>query len=376
MARSLTDTVDINGKITLPNRLVRSATWEGMCDESGAPGPRLEEFYRTLVRGGIGLIISGYTYVRRDGKQLPGKMGIDSDALLPALQSLTHAVHQEGGMIFCQLVHAGGQSSAAAIGTTPIAPSAVSFPAYPGMPKAMTVAEIAEVVAAFAAGARRAQEAGFDGVQLHGAHGYLINQFLSPLTNRRQDEYGGSLDNRLRFLCEVCSAVRRAVGPAFPVTIKLTASDNLPEGFTVEEALEAARRIEALGIDAIEISSGTAASGKLSPVRQGIDSEEQEGYNAPFARAFTQALKIPVMVVGGFRSCSATRELLWEGCADLFALSRPLIREPDLPRRWLEDEGHRSTCISCNGCFKPGLKEGGIRCVIDGIEAENRTVPV
>jgi 2,4-dienoyl-CoA reductase-like NADH-dependent reductase (Old Yellow Enzyme family) len=376
MARSLSDTVDINGKITLPNRLVRSATWEGMCDESGAPGPRLEALYRTLVRGGIGLIITGYTFVRSDGKQLPGKMGIDNDALLPPLKRLTHAVHQEGGMIFCQLVHAGGQTSTATIGTTPLAPSAVSFPAYPEMPKAMTLAEIAEIVAAFAAGARRAQEAGFDGVQLHGAHGYLINQFLSPLTNRREDQYGGSLENRLRFLCEVCTSVRQAVGTAYPVTIKLTAGDNLPGGFVVQEALEAARRLEDLGIDAIEISSGTAASGKLSPVRQGINSEEQEGYNAPFARVFTQALKIPVMVVGGLRSCAATRELLWEGSADLFSFSRPLIREPDLPRRWQEDEGHRSTCISCNGCFKPGLKEGGIRCVIDGIEAENRTVPV
>ncbi len=375
MARSLFDTVDINGKLTLPNRLVRSATWEGMCDDSGVPGARLQEYYRALVRGGIGLVISGYTFVRADGKQLPGKMGIDRDALLPALQGLTNAVHQEGGMIFCQLVHAGGQTSAATIGTTPIAPSAVAFPSYPETPREMTLAEIAEIVEAFAAGARRAQEAGFDGVQLHGAHGYLINQFLSPLTNQRDDPYGGSLDNRMRFLCEVVTAVRQAVGPAYPVTIKLTAGDNLPGGFVVEEALEAALRIQDLGIDAIEISSGTAASGKLSPVRQGIDSEEQEGYNAPFARAFSQTLRIPVMVVGGLRSFSATRQLLWEGCADLFAFSRPLIREAGLPKLWQEDEGHRATCISCNGCFKPGLKEGGIRCVIDGIEADNRTVP-
>lgn len=359
--------------LELANRFVRSATWEGMCDEKGAPGKKLEDYYRQLVRGGVGLIISGYTFVRADGKQLPGKMGIDSDALLPSLQSLVQAVHDEGGLLMCQLVHAGGQTSSKATGITPLAPSALDFPSCGETPREMTVEDIRNIVTAFAEGAARAQKAGFDGIQLHGAHGYLIHQFLSPLTNQRRDDYGGTLENRSRFLFEAYAAVRKAVGNDFPVAIKLTAADNLPDGFSIEEAVEVAKKLDVQGIDAIEVSSGSAASGAASPVRQGIDTPADEAYNAPFARRIKQAVSAPVMVVGGLRSSAVITRLLENGDADLFALSRPLIREPDLVRRWQKDENHRATCISCNGCFRPGLKEGGIDCVVERIEQKNRT---
>ena len=359
--------------LELTNRFVRSATWEGMCDEKGAPGQKLEDYYRQLVRGGVGLIISGYTFVRADGKQLPGKMGIDHDTLLPALRSLTDAVHDEGGLLLCQLVHAGGQTSSKTIGTMPLAPSAIDFPSYGETPREMTQADIRSLVTAFADGAARAQKAGFDGIQLHGAHGYLIHQFLSPLTNQRQDDYGGDLENRSRFLFEVYAAVREAVGVDFPVTIKLTAADNLPEGFTVEDAVKVAQKLDSLGIDAIEVSSGSAASGAESPVRQGIDTPADEAYNAPFARRIKEAVAAPVMVVGGLRSLSVMKRLLENSDADLFSLSRPLIREPALIRHWQQNEDHRATCISCNGCFRPGLKEGGIDCVVERIEEKNRT---
>jgi len=371
MEKSLFDRVSI-GRLNLANRFVRSATWEGMCDDDGAVTPKLIDHYRQLARGGTGLLISGYTFVRADGKQLPGKMGAHSDQMIAGLRQLTDAVHAEGGVIFCQLVHAGGQTSAKVIGSQPLAPSAVTFASYPETPAALTVTEIAELVAAFAAAAARCRAAGFDGVQLHGAHGYLINQFLSPLTNQRTDAYGGSLENRMRFLEEVCQAVRAAVGNDFPVTIKLTASDQLPGGFQPEDSVAVARRLEELGLDAIEVSSGTAASGELSPVRQKIDAPEKEAYNAAYARKVKQAVKIPVMVVGGLRSCEVMQRLLWAGDADLFALSRPLIREPDLPDRWRQDDGYVASCISCNGCFRPGLKEGGIYCVLERIEARNR----
>ncbi len=375
MTKNLFDSVTI-GSLSLPNRLVRSATWEGMCDQDGRPKAQLAELYRGLVRGGVGLVISGYTFVRADGRQLPGKMGIDSDALIPALRELTSAVHQEGGRIFCQLVHAGGQTTAKAIGSTPVAPSALQAPNYPEMPRELSVAEVGELVTAFADGARRARAAGFDGVQLHGAHGYLINQFLSPLMNRRADAYGGTLANRMRFLEEICAAVRQQVGPDYPLTIKLTAADHLPGGFEFAEAMQVAQRLEELGIDAIEISAGTAASGKEGPVRQGIDRPEQEAYNAFYTRRLKEAVGIPVFLVGGLRSGAVLQRLLREGEADLFSLSRPLIREPDLVERWRRDANYRATCISCNGCFRPGLKGEGICCVIDRIEAENRSIQV
>lgn len=375
MPASLFDPLHV-GSLRLPNRLVRSATWEGLCDDEGRPTPRLTELYGRLARGGVGLIISGYSYVRADGKQLPGKMGIDRDELIAPLGELTAAVHREGGRIFCQLVHCGAQTTAKVIGQSPLAPSSVAAPNYPEMPREISEGEIGELVTAFAAAARRAQLAGFDGVQLHGAHGYLINQFLSPLMNRRRDGYGGSLEGRMRFLEETCLAVRRQVGDDFPLTIKLTACDHLEGGFEFGEAMQVAQRLAELGIDAIEVSSGTAASGKNAPVRQEISTPEQEGYNSRFSRRLKEAVTVAVMVVGGLRSGAVLQRLLEEDAADFFSLARPLIREPDLPNRLRAEEGYRATCISCNGCFRPALKGEGILCVVDRIEAENSSIQV
>ncbi|MFA6149406.1 MAG: NADH:flavin oxidoreductase [bacterium] len=352
----------ING-ITLKNRIVRSATWEGMCDGDGNPTERLIDLYRALCRGGVGLIISGYTYVRADGKEMPGTMGIHSDDRIPALNRLTRAVHEEGGRIFCQLFHGGGRASAKEAGVRLLAPSGGKDATSPESPRAMSVQDIHELVTAFADGAGRARRAGFDGVQLHGAHGYLINQFLSPLTNARTDAFGGTLENRIRFLREVYDAVRREVGPSWPVAIKLTASDNVPGGFPLEEGAAVARSLEAWGIDAIEVSSGTRDSGEEGPARRKIDSPEREAYNAPLARRIKAEVKVPVIVVGGFRSLEVCEAVLENKGADFIALSRPFIREPDLVRKWEADRTHRARCISCNGCFRPGVTEGGIRCV-------------
>ena len=359
------------GNVTLKNRFVRSATWEGMCDSDGQVTAQLIDYYRNLARGGVGLIISGYSYVREDGKQLAGKMGISSDTHLPGLRKLTEAVHQEGGVIFCQLVHAGGQTTSKVIGAQPLVPSATGFPGYQDVPREMTLDEIKEIIHAFSESAARAKQAGFDGVQLHGAHGYLINQFLSPLCNQRQDIYGGSFENRLRFLQDVLAAVKSTVGNDYPVTIKLTAADHLEGGLQPRDCVAIAKRLNETGIDAIEVSSGTAVSGALGPARQKIDTAEQEAYNGELARMIKQVSHVPVMVVGGLRSCAVMQRLLWEGDADLFALSRPLIREPDLPNIWAVDDGYRATCISCNGCFNPALRGKGIQCVIDKIAANN-----
>ncbi len=359
------------GSVILKNRLARSATWEGMCDSDGNVTPQLVNYYRRLVRGGVGLIITGYSYVREDGKQLPGKIGICQDSHLDGLKRLTEAVHKEGGVIFCQLVHAGGQTSSKVIGTPPLVPSATGFAGYQDTPREMTTKDILEVVTAFGAAASRARQAGFDGVQLHGAHGYLINQFLSPLCNQRRDNYGGSLENRMTFLEEVFAAVRTAVGNDFPVTIKLTLSDQLEGGLQPRDGVLIAKRLEELGIDAVEVSSGSAASGARGPVRQKIDCPEKEAYNAELARMVKKATRLPVMVVGGLRSLGVMQTLLWEGSADLFAMSRPLIREPGLPGVWAKDDGYTATCISCNGCFRPGLRGEGIYCVVDKIAAEN-----
>lgn len=369
--RKVFDETRIN-HLMLRNRLVRSATWEGMCREDGRPTEKLAAYYGTLARGGVGLIITGYAFVRPDGKQLPGQLGVHDDSFAPEMRRLSEGVHREGGKVCLQLVHCGGQATARAAGAQPVAPSAIKTEQYSEMPRELPEAEIAELVLRLADGARRAREWGFDAVQLHAAHGYLINQFLSPATNHRTDHYGGTPENRARFLLEICRAIRTAVGREFPLFVKLNGSDNLDGGFSLDEAVQVARLLDEEGIDAIEVSGGTPASGGQTPVRQGIETREQEAYNLPLAYRIKQAVSCPVMVVGGMRSFEIVEGIIRREEADYIALSRPLIREPDLPRRWEEGDESRARCISCNGCFKPGLKEGGIHCVVDRVERESR----
>ena len=360
------------GNIIVPNRFMRSATWEGMCEEDGKPTPKLPALYRKLAEGGTGLIVTGYTYIHPRGKQMIGTLGAWSDHLVPSLAQVADAVHKVGGRIFSQLMHAGSQTSQRSTGDAPIGPSPVPSPFYSGIPEKMSAEQIKSTVLDFAGAAARIKAAGFDGVQLHGAHGYLINQFLSPMTNRRDDNYGGSVRNRFRFLEEVVSAIRSDVGDDFPLTVKLSGSDNLEGGIRIDDAVESAVRLEELGIDAIEVSAGTSGSGDGVPVRKRINSLDREGYNAVYSIRIKEKVNVPVILVGGLRSFSLIERLLEEGYADMFALSRPLIREPDLVNIWRENPSHRATCISCNLCFRPGMKEGGIYCVVEKKLAERK----
>lgn len=359
----------ING-MNLRNRVVRSATWEGMCEPDGRPTDRLTEFYGTLAEGEVGLIITGYTFVRPEGKQLPGTMGIHTDGFAAEMKQLPKVVHGAGGKICMQLVHVGGQTDSANAGQIPLAPSSLETAQFAEKPQALTKEQIAEIVAAFGQGAARAKAYGFDAVQLHGAHGYLINQFLSPLTNQRTDEYGGGIENRSRFLLEVYGAVRGAVGPGYPVLIKLNCADFLDGGLQPEDALYAAKVLDQRGIDAIEVSGGTPASGDQSPARAKIKDPSQEGYHLALAKRVKASVSCPVMVVGGMRSLGVIEKALSEDGLDYISLARPLIREPGLVKRWRQGDLAPAKCISCNGCFMPGIKEGGIYCVIEKKEQE------
>ena len=365
------DATQING-MALPNRLVRSATWEGMCEPDGRPTQKLAECYANLAKGRVGLIVSGYTFIRKDGRQYPGQMGICTDAFNVEMRNLTSAVHNQGGKICMQLVHAGGQTTAGIAGSRPVAPSSIAVAQFPEIPVELSHEDIAEFVALFCAGAARAREYGFDAVQLHASHGYLINQFLSPLTNRREDRYGGEIENRCRFLMEIYRGVRGAVGNDFPVLVKLNGADNLEGGLEPDDAVHAAKALDEAGIDAIEVSAGTPSSGDRSPVRVGITSREQEAYNLPLAAMINKLVKCPVMTVGGIRSFEIADEIIRREEADYIAMSRPFIREPDLALRWQSGNLERARCISCNGCFKPGLKEGGIYCVVEKIEHDGK----
>lgn len=354
------------GNVTLKNRIMRSATWEGMCND-GIPTESLIKLYEELAVNNVGLIITGYTYVSKEGMQLSYKMGIDSDKGLDVFQKLTDRVHKKRGHIAIQLVHAGGQANRKTSGMQPIAPSAVSFPSYQEVPKEMTKDDIKRVVECFAKSAKRAKDVGFDFVQLHGAHGYLINQFLSPLTNKRKDEYGGSLENRFRFLKEVVVAIKDLVGDNYPLMIKLNCDDFLEGGFSINESTKVAKMLESLGILFIEVSGGSPASSDKSPARRDIDTIEKEGYHCELSKRIKDNVNIPVGVVGGIRSLSLAEKVIKNKEADAISLSRPLIREPHLVKRWQSGDTKRAKCISCNGCFKPGLSGEGIYCVIEGI---------
>ena len=361
---TLFEETTING-MTLRNRMVRSATWEGMCEQDGRPTERLINCYKDLAKGGIGLIISGYAFVRLDGKNNPGQMGIHTDNFADDYKKMTKAVHEAGGKIAVQLVHGGGQSNAEIAGRQPFAPSAVKVNQFPEMPAELTRDEISKIITAFGEAARRAKSWGADAIQLHGAHGFLINQFLSPLTNRRTDEYGGSIENRSRFLLEVYRNVRETVGADYPVLIKLNASDHVDGGLEIDDSVYAAKKLAEAGINAIEVSAGTSASGEKSPVRRKINKSEKEAYNLKLARRIKEAVSCLLMVVGGFRSYRVAEKAIRDSCMDYISMARPLIREPGLANRWLQGDRKRAMCISCNKCFMPGREEGGIYCVIE-----------
>jgi 2,4-dienoyl-CoA reductase-like NADH-dependent reductase (Old Yellow Enzyme family) len=359
--------------LELSNRSVRSATWSGVADRKGAVTDKALDFYGNLSAGGVGLIITGAQYVMPNGIGMPYQKGNYSDDLSDGLTRLAEAVHSRGGKVVAQLVHAGAKANPDLFFEEGEiwGPSATSDPATGRIPKEMTVKEITRVVEAYAAAASRAKKAGFDGVQLHACHGYGINQFLSPASNCRTDEYGGSIRSRYRLLGEVLEAVRCSVGKEYPVFIKLSGHDLVEGGLVPEESLYVARRLEEDGIDCIEVSAGSRASDdQLIPFRVNISREEDEAYLAQLAGRFSDAADIPIVTVGGIRSLGVMSGILTEGLAGYVALSRPLIREPHLIHRWKSGDMDKATCTSCNGCFETGLQGLGISCKMERVLKE------
>ena len=348
------------GSIVIPNRFVRSATHDFMAGENGRVTERQVELYRNLAEGEVGLIITGHAYVSRLGIASPSQIGIHDDALLPDLKKIPEAVHHTPSRIFIQIAHAGRQTKSRLCGGTPVSPSPVFDPVFKATPKELTPDEIREIILDFVQAAVRAREAGFDGVQVHAAHGYLLSSFLSPHTNRRTDEWGGPLENRARVVTEILRGIRGRLGRAFPVIMKINATDFMPDGITPAEAVAAVRIFEAEGLDAVEVSGGISEAGRGS-VWPGRRAESEQGYFVPYAADFKAALAIPVFGLGGNRTFSVMESFVRDGRADYISLSRPFVREPDLVRRFrlgLQDE---SACVSCNKCFNPrGLACGDL----------------
>jgi len=347
------------GNLELRNRLVRSATAERMATEPvGRALPSLADLYRTLARGGVGLIVTGHAYVSPEGKAHPEMLSAHCDQMLPGLKTLADAAHAGGGHIALQINHGGRQCDEACTPMT-MAPSAVPTAAG-SMPCEMTPDDIVATVNAFAQAARRAKVAGFDAVQLHAAHGYLIGQFLSPHSNRRTDAWGGDFEGRLRFLAAVCEAVRGEVGPDYPVFLKLGMMDNLeqaPDGLTPDDGAQIVARLANLGLDAVEVSGGYSGGTDFNG-RLAVGSKAPEAYFRPLACRAKAVTSLPVILVGGLRSRTVMDEVLAAGDADMLSLCRPLIREPDLPNRLQSGEATEAACISGGRCWAKSMGQG------------------
>ena len=348
------------GSLELKNRLVRSATAERMADETGQPEPPLAEMYTALGQGGVGLIITGHAYVYPSGKANPAMTGVYDDALIPALQELSGVVHREGGKVVMQINHAGRQTSAEVTGQKPLAPSPVARAKGSPRPQEMTETQIEEIIRAFALAAGRVKAAGFDGVQIHAAHGYLINQFNSPAVNWRRDRWGKDAASRLRFFEQVAAAVRDEVGTDYPVLTKLGIQDFIRDGMTLYDGLEIARHLADWGIDGVEISGGFGSAN----TRKDILRPEDEAYFLSQARMVRRVTDLPILLVGGIRSREVMERILEEGTADFISMCRPFIREPDLPKR-LRAGQEKATCVSCNRCWPPP-GEYGVKCRHEG----------
>lgn len=353
--------------LTLKNRLIRSATWEGMANSDGTVSDKLLKLYENLAIGDVGLIISSYIYVRTDGRQQLNQLGADCDDKIPSLKKLAETIHNSGGKIVGQIVHCGGQASKQGTGgVQPLAPSQLTSPGYPELPQELPTSDIPSLIESFANAALRLKKAGFDGVQLHGAHGYLLSEFLSPARNQRIDQYGGNLTNRSRLTMEVYRAIREKVGDDFPIIIKLNADDFLEDSTTTKDSIFLANLLAQEGLDCIEISGGTAGSKRLGPIRSKINSIEDEAYFLPEAKEFRKAIpNIPLMLVGGIRSYEKIESILNANTCDYFSFSRPLVCEPNLPARWQSGDLTKAKCTSCNKCFRAALSPSGIECTYD-----------
>ena len=363
------------GPVESRNRFIRSSTSESLADEDGFITPRYRKLHVDLARGGVGLIFTGHCYVHPSGKSIAGMTGMHDDAQLPLLRRLTEAVHAEGAKIFAQLQHAGSQSRAPEV--TPLAPSVVPNPQFGRTPVEATDAQIRELIAAFAEAAGRVKAAGFDGVHVHGGHGYLISEFLSPLSNRRTDEWGGSLENRQRFGFEVFRAMRREVGPDFPITWKAGVQDFVPGGLSRDEGLATAVAFAAEGADAIEGSAGLMSPAAESAPRYVAVGPRRaledkllhrvfkrpvaEAYFAEWAAELRRRVSCKVILVGGLRTTETMERVIAEGQADFVSMARPFIREPDLVRKIEAGQRGLVECVSCNICL---MHEGthGLKC--------------
>ncbi len=323
----------------LPNRIAKSAMSEALADPDGQATPELERLYRRWSEGGAGLLITGNVMV--DGAALgePGNVVFEDRLGADHLRGWAAAATSGGNHAWVQINHPGRQQPRITSGL-PVAPSAVPLKMAGGFrsPRALETEEVWGIVRRFASAAALAKEAGFTGVQVHGAHGYLVSQFLSPKTNQRDDIWGGDPERRSRFLVEIVRAIRAEVGASFPIGVKLNSADFQRGGFTEAESMEVVRRLETEGVDLLEISGGTYERSAFDGSVQSESTQQREAYFLGYAETVRGTVeRMPLMLTGGFRSAGAMQSALESGAVDVVGVARPMAVEPELPKRILED---------------------------------------
>ncbi len=361
---SLATPITLACGITLPNRIAKSAMTEGLADPCNRATPAHATLYRRWAEGGLGLSITGNIQIDRQHLERPGNIALagpqDADAIA-ALSGLATAARSKGGAVFAQLSHAGRQTPAS-VNPHPGAASAIAV-ALPGKqfgtPEPLTESEIEVLIARFGAAAAHCREAGFSGVQLHAAHGYLLSGFLSPLANRRTDRWGGSLENRARFLIAAVRAARAATASDFGIAVKLNSADFQRGGFATHESVAVAQMLQAEGVDFLELSGGNYEQPRMMD-SNGLSEGEQrsarrEAYFLAEAERLREAVKLPLMVTGGFRSAAAMQAALGSGACDLIGVARPLCVEVDGPNLLLQNAEHVLPSMESQLRLGPGL---------------------
>ncbi|OGP78342.1 MAG: hypothetical protein A2V86_01440 [Deltaproteobacteria bacterium RBG_16_49_23] len=349
------------GNIELKNRIVMPPMATHFAAEDGSLNDRHIAYYLARIKGGVGYITSEHTGIMKQGRAFPNMALIDSDQYIPRFRKLVEAIHREDGKIVIQINHAGRQTSASITGSPIVAPSAIPCPVRKEMPKELSLKEIQDIIDAFREAARRVKETGAEGVEIHMAHGYLINQFLSPFSNKRTDEYGGDPDRRMRMAVEVLRAVRNQVGPDFLVLCRLSADEYVEGGLRLEDTKEVAKALERNGADALHISACVAASGYLNHPPY----YAEEGVFAHLAQGIKSVVSIPVIAVGRIRTPELANRILEENKADLISMGRALIADPNFPTKALQGKTlDIIPCISCNRCIQ-SIRKGALQCAVN-----------
>ena len=351
------------GQITLKNRLIMSAMDLGFTSD-GTINDRIINFYRERAKGGVGLIVVGGCYPEINGKVWKSIIGLDRDELIPGLKRLTDTIHRYDVRVAAQLLHAGRSASSFFTKMQPVAPSAVAYRSIKQEPRALTIPEIKTVINNYVSATLRAKKAGFDAVELHGGMGYLINQFLSKATNKRNDEYGGSLENRVRFAQEMILAIKETVGKDYPIIFRMSGDDLVEEGLKIEESAEIARILQQAGADAFNVSPGWHES--KTPIM--LMSIPRMAYAYLSAKIKSQ-LTVPVIASVRINDLKLAEEILDNEQADMVSIGRPLIVDPELPNKYKNGQFNDiRTCIACNqGCFDSLLNFKPVSCTYNAM---------